>query len=89
MAAIVLWPIFFQLPISLGIFFYGAFMAYYIVVVWSETGPMLTFLLLHLILILWTVQFIKVKLRRPRRLALLYRSPLANQSTRRSERVHF
>ncbi|KAL1512310.1 hypothetical protein AB1Y20_005572 [Prymnesium parvum] len=59
MSAIVLWPILLQLPLELGVFFYGAFISYYIAVVWTESGSMLTFILLHLLLIFWTVNLIK------------------------------
>lgn len=60
MSAIVLWPICFQLPLQLGVFIYGLFISYYIVVVWTESGVMLTFILAHLLLILWTLEVIKV-----------------------------
>jgi len=43
----------------LCVFFYGAFVSYFIVMVWTETSTMITFLLAHLLLILWTIQVIK------------------------------
>jgi len=59
LVAIVLWPTFVQLPISIGVYFYGVFISYYIIMVWADTQTMIMFFLAHLLLILWTIQFIK------------------------------
>ena len=59
LAAIVLWPACLQLPFELFTFFYGFFISYYIIMVWSETSTMLALLACHLLLILWTLQVIK------------------------------
>jgi len=59
LASIVLWPVFVQLPIEMGVFAYGCFIAYYISIVWTETSTLVTLMLLHLLFILWTLQVIK------------------------------
>jgi len=59
LAAIVLWPVLFQLPFMLAVFFYGLFVSYYIIMVWSDVNTMAILLILHVFLILWTLQVIK------------------------------
>lgn len=58
MIFIVIWPLL-QLPIMLGILSYGIFILYYIVYVWTEIEVLIVFVLCHVGLCLWTLQFVK------------------------------